>query len=470
MSSVTSRPAPATPLPGVVALAGAGDPVILHDGPIEAAGTEPGVGFGSTHGQVVLHLDNGLDLRWRANPDVHTGLGEATVSFEHPSFGPVDVPASVNHSTGSGSFIDAQLGDHTAMAARVRIHWLNIPSISPSELLVEQGRIWTGRWTCTGGGWAMKLDERPNLAECIDLARGSRKSIMTHIGELRRDDGAPFSAGDAHTALSDLQFTLSFALGRWVAPVIVAGVDSTDAVVWERWSAWRCDPFHALVYKWFDTHTGDDLAAFAAAFLSDCTDPDRREVARYVAHHAVAANNPETTLEARVMLAQAAIEYLAWATYVLEGGRRKSQHPKQAEAVVRELLVDAGIPNAVPTELAALLGLVPGEPNADGPRVLTWLRNRLVHPKDAGERQRAIPDRGCCSSGLAAVDLVPRALASPPARLSRDVPPPLPPGWVEPRQSACALGLADPARDPVKACAPADLGADGVRCRRSTPR
>jgi len=315
--------------------------------------------------------------------------GRAALSFEHPTLGRVDLPASVDGSTASGSFIDAQLGDHAAMAVRVRIHWLNVPSIYPSQRLVQEGQMWAGRWTCTGGGWVVTIDERVDLAECVALARGSRKSIMSHVGELRREDGALFSADDAHTALFDLQFALSFALGRWVAPVIVAGVDSSDAVVWERWSAWRCDPFHAFVYKWWDTHTGDDLAAFVTAFLSECTDPDRREAARYLAHHAIAANNSETTLEARVMLAQAAIEYLAWVTYVLEGGRRKKdQNDKHAEDVLRELLDVAGISSAVPAELAALTGLVTGVPNADGPRVLTWLRNRLVHPKDAGEPYR----------------------------------------------------------------------------------
>jgi hypothetical protein len=55
--------------------------------------------------------------------------------------------------------------------------------------------------------------------------------------------------------------------------------------------------------------------------------------------------------------------------------------------VLRELLNDAGIPTAIPAELNALRQVL-DEPGLDGPRALTWLRNRLVHPKDAAEPYR----------------------------------------------------------------------------------
>ncbi len=55
--------------------------------------------------------------------------------------------------------------------------------------------------------------------------------------------------------------------------------------------------------------------------------------------------------------------------------------------MLRELLNDAGIPTAIPAELKALRQVL-DEPGLDGPRALTWLRNRLVHPKDAAEPYR----------------------------------------------------------------------------------
>jgi hypothetical protein len=91
---------------------------------------------------------------------------------------------------------------------------------------------------------------------------------------------------------------------------------------------------------------------------------------------------------AHIMLAQAALEYLGWVTYVLEQRRAPStRRRRDAHDVLRELLNDAGIPTAIPAELNALRQVL-DEPGLDGPRALTWLRNRLVHPKDAAEPYR----------------------------------------------------------------------------------
>jgi hypothetical protein len=41
----------------------------------------------------------------------------------------------------------------------------------------------------------------------------------------------------------------------------------------------------------------------------------------------------------------------------------------------------------IPPELDALRAVL-SEPGFDGPRAVTWLRNRLVHPMDSGEPDR----------------------------------------------------------------------------------
>lgn len=89
------------------------------------------------------------------------------------------------------------------------------------------------------------------------------------------------------------------------------------------------------------------------------------------------------------MLAGAALEYLSWVTFVVRGGRLPKQHGGSAATHLRELLVRADIPVEIPGDLDALaqVPLDRGVPH-DGPAAISWVRNKLVHPKDAKEPYR----------------------------------------------------------------------------------
>jgi len=169
-----------------------------------------------------------------------------------------------------------------------------------------------------------------------------------------------------------------------VAPALAVGW-ADGARVWELWSPWRCDTFRSIE-AWWDTHQSDELAAFATQFLGAWTDPDRHDSTRHVAHHMIESNEPATTLEARIMLVGAALEYLSWVTHVLSGLRSASEHGKRSAAEnLRELLSKAGITADVPAELPVVERLRVETLRQDGPEAVAWVRNRLVHPKDAKE-------------------------------------------------------------------------------------
>jgi len=88
------------------------------------------------------------------------------------------------------------------------------------------------------------------------------------------------------------------------------------------------------------------------------------------------------------MLAQACLEYLSWVSLVLSGRMSKKAYKSMAAADRLRLMLDeAGIGTDVPAGLDALFQFANSE-GLGGPEVVSWARNRLVHPKDPAEPYR----------------------------------------------------------------------------------
>jgi hypothetical protein len=233
----------------------------------------------------------------------------------------------------------------------------------------------------------MALSGRPDIGRVLPLLNQSHYFGVTYVGELRRVDGSSFDVNSAADVLYGWQVAFSFALGRWVAPALPVGFDAAGRRAWEHWAPWRCDETPRYL-SWWDDQNGDDLKDFVAVFLDAWCDPSQRDLIWHLCHHLIAANHSSTTLEARIMLVQATLEYLSWIKYVLSGARSKREHNnKQAHDHLAELLAAANISKDIPA-LPALREFATNEGLTDGPEVVTRLRNRLVHPKDAREPYR----------------------------------------------------------------------------------
>lgn len=355
---------------------------MIHEGDI--AITDVGNGAG----QLVATMDGGLDVLWEADLASNLPVGKVTLALDRPDIGRIDVPAVVNHSRGHGRIDNGSVGTGAEMT-RMIVHWVNLPGIYPSEPLADGRHTWAGHWVAHGAGWTMTFTSRPDLTETLDAMRRARRFAVTQTGELRRTDGSPFDKDAAEEALYGWQVALSVTLSRWVAPALPVGFDSAGRRSYEQWAAWRCDEPHGFM-SWWDTHNGDDLKEFTALFLAAWFD-GRHDLVWHLSHSLIAANHSSTTVEARIMLALATVDYLSWVKCVLSGKRTRTQHAKsRADEHLRELLEEASIPREIPGELPALaqLAIAIGKTPPDGPTVLMHLRNLLAHPKDAGEPYR----------------------------------------------------------------------------------
>jgi hypothetical protein len=371
------------PLSPVYPFGSAGEEIELYAGPIRLDTGAYGLG------RIFVPLEGELHVRWAASAlDFPAVIGDANLSFDHPDFSTSSIPAAVDNSGGAGSINRAELGDTLHPLSYVIAHFANLPWILPASGLAEARHLWAGRWTATGGGWTVTLDVRPDHTEAMRSVQHTDRSVITHTGRLERSDGGVFTGLEAADALEGWQLALSFAVGRWVAPVAPVGFDRQGRKKWEQWAAWRSWPARGHLY-WWDHLNAGDLREYVQLFMDAWSDPVERAPLRHIAHHLIAANHRGTTVEARIMLIQAALEYLSWVTHVLSNRRSRTQHKLiNAEQHLRDLLVAAHIPLEIPVGLEALRRFAGEEKLADGPAAVINLRNRLVHPKDADEPYR----------------------------------------------------------------------------------
>ena len=262
----------------------------------------------------------------------------------------------------------------------VVFHLLNYPDFLGKVITSPTGRR-TGRVEADFAGWHLTLD---NLAETRELRGELQRDggfAITHVGELRRAAGEAFGGTSVSAIRDDLGMALSFARGGWSQPTLLVGRDSSGTVIWERWDDIVQSPF-VYRHSWLDPLVRNSLDSLIPGFIGRSLNPLWRDPMRRATVLYVDANQ-QSRVEVSLVLAQVALELLAWALLVLDKqvvSRGDFDKSWDAARRIRELLAHLGIPVAVPSSLTALAGFAGPPPPGDGPQRITYIRNRIVHP------------------------------------------------------------------------------------------
>jgi hypothetical protein len=186
---------------------------------------------------------------------------------------------------------------------------------------------------------------------------------------------------------------VSFALGRWAAPMLPVGVDGTGKVAWEDWHPGHCDPARRTSPGWWHHQQQASLTDFLGPVITAFADPDRLPALRLQLMFGIAATNDRGFVEQRIMMGAAGLEHLMWQTLVLEGGMSEGQYRGQeAHEKLRHLLTNAQITTDIDAGLLPVTAMFAAEQQQrqgkvlDGPDVVTQIRNRLAHPRGAQDR------------------------------------------------------------------------------------
>ena len=250
----------------------------------------------------------------------------------------------------------------------------------------------------TGDGWEVALDSREDFQAAWRQAKEQASHVMTHVGRLRKSDGSSFRFDEAQDLLNMLHWFLSFVRSRRVGVVLPTGYDNSKQPVFARWDSKATQAAIELRGWYNENYSSNGLVEMFRSFRELWKDAYWREI---ILRTIYTYTHGQEGTWADVMMAQSALETLAWAVLVEKKGQRMMGDPQHrlpksefeelhAAGKVRKLLGWAGVPSSFPSAYD-LLG-----PNAaelineidpskrDGPRAVTWLRNRIAHPKPGG--------------------------------------------------------------------------------------
>jgi len=367
-----------------------GEAIELYSGPIG------GLYDGPLEGTVRLVPFPSPDLRWQVDvPNVEgypmmrpgdrfdltagTMTGRGTVSST--SFGSV---------AGIFPFLEFVSGDPMDRAI---VHWINLPDYVGNTTLRYIGSDGSTTWrssrlTLELEGWSITLDGRPDNASLFKEDVGLARYVLTHTMELRRTDGTSFDVESAGRVIEALRLSLSFGAGRWVAPTLSVGFDATGGEVWRWWVTPICAPYERIGSPIISPVVFSDLDAFLKASVSKLYGGNAANTTRFQMQLATQTSNLGF-VENRIFSAFPAIENVSWETFVLSGLVPKKEFEDSkvwpTARRLRELLERAQIPVDVDEKRLPALHQLATE-KGGGPEAITWVRNRLIHPKDLHDR------------------------------------------------------------------------------------
>ena len=206
-----------------------GQPIVLYEGPVGGPATNDAPGV------VELSCVPELNVAWRVEGGSVTEIPDdrAVTLLLRRRSGDAQVPG-IAREANDGWSNGAVVGTADAPLKRIVAHWFNLPNfhgpIALTATAEAGGHWWLGRWETEVDGWKVTVDVRPDHDRVWRDLHRAHVYVMTHVTEVRRADGATFTAAEAEPLLAALHVGVSFALGRWAAPMLPVGEASTGEV------------------------------------------------------------------------------------------------------------------------------------------------------------------------------------------------------------------------------------------------
>jgi hypothetical protein len=231
--------------------------------------------------------------------------------------------------------------------------------------------------------WNVCIKSLPTTHDNINLLNKEGGYLLTHIGRLHKVNNEPIKGKEVIDFLNCLTFFLSFVCGTWVNPIYPVGFSADGERQWEQWSSPQSD-WKKPVFRWSHEQGLTQMEALCPLFQKKWTSDQWGKTLQEIICGYLRANNISQGIDTGIILAQAAIEQLAY-EYIVNDKHSISSVGFQKLAAsdkYRILFSTLGIPLDIPQTMPELQKLANQlQPKwEDAPQALTEIRNSLVHP------------------------------------------------------------------------------------------
>lgn len=319
-----------------------------------------------------------LDAQWSLVSDDPRFDAPVLVTTTTAGTGPTRVRGIVNE--------PLRLGDTPFQTLRFSL--ANFPDYIGASVRYRQGNsehVMRGRLQVSADLGECRLDEIPEAHDLRNAARRDSGFVISHVGEWLPSSGE-MTVTDAKATLDMLHIWFGLIRGAWSGPLFPQGLVDGE-VVWRQYAAWNLGDSRE-VSTWLPQRKPLDLSPMFAGFIQHWNDTVWQGPLRSSVSWFVEANSPGRTQESKIILSQVALELLAWVQIVETRQLHSRSDFKRLSAAgrIRILLQQIGAPTAIPDYMTCLPSLCQGDA-FDGPGVITYVHNSLVH---ANEDKRAI--------------------------------------------------------------------------------
>jgi hypothetical protein len=354
--------------------------IVLYEGPLEI---ERGGNKEICPGTLLFRWLPGPALRFRIELSDFALVGQVTIRIPSQAF---EASGFILH--GDGSEASGVLNGQPRIGQSGSVDSIDFQLTNFHEIVGEA--IQTGTDEYPGGAsrrltlhhteYRVIVDQVDDYSSRVKQVKLDGGFVVSHAGTVTKASGDPISIPQADQVLEALHFFFSFARGRWCAATFPRG-RTANTIIWEQVGAWRVDEWKGVL-SWFPVRQASIGGSAWTGFLDRWMDPELQPPLKLAIHWYIEANTNAGGVEGAVVLAQAALELLAWTVVVEERGLMNAKEFKKGVPTaekIRMLLQELKIPADVPVELSDLRDAAHHLKIPSDPEIFVRLRNGIVH-------------------------------------------------------------------------------------------